>query len=285
MLSVIKRLPPIRQLAEIRADIRALRSLGATHAGLAGDILRTQLLQSARYADPRHLNHYEGQVFSQNGEDGIISEIFSRIGTTNKRCVEVGVGDGMESNTTYLVQRGWSAQWFDCEGPHLASVRRTFAQPIADGRLRVTAGWLTRENAAGLLHAAGVPTTFDLLSLDVDRNTSFLWRGLSAYRPRVVVIEYNSSIPPHDEWEVDYAPDKTWFYTNYFGASLKSLELYGASVGYALVGCDLTGINAFFVLRDEAERHFLGPFTAEQFYEPPRLYLVRRRGHPPLFHD
>ena len=37
-----------------------------------------------RYADPRRLQRYAFQVCSQNGEDGIIREIFRRLGTTDR---------------------------------------------------------------------------------------------------------------------------------------------------------------------------------------------------------
>ena len=61
--------------------------------------------------------------------------------------------------------------------------------------------------------------------------------------------------------------------------SLKALELLGRERGYSLVGCDLTGINAFFVRNDLLGDHFLEPFTAENHYECPRYYLTMRFGH------
>ena len=38
-------------------------------------------------------------MFSQGDEDGIIHEIFNRIGTANRRFLEIGAGDGLENNT------------------------------------------------------------------------------------------------------------------------------------------------------------------------------------------
>ena len=55
-----------------------------------------------------NLNLFEQKYYSQNGEDGIITAIFNKIGTTNKFCVEFGVEDGLECNTRYLIEkRGW----------------------------------------------------------------------------------------------------------------------------------------------------------------------------------
>ncbi len=45
---------------------------------------------------------YEDRIYSQYGEDGVIHEIFKRIGTTNKYYVEFGVEDGFECNARLL---------------------------------------------------------------------------------------------------------------------------------------------------------------------------------------
>ncbi|MDF2681160.1 MAG: hypothetical protein K0R47_2350, partial [Brevibacillus sp.] len=48
------------------------------------------------------LHFYEKQIFSQNGEDGMIEELFSRVQTTNKLFVEFGVSTGLECMTRNL---------------------------------------------------------------------------------------------------------------------------------------------------------------------------------------
>ena len=144
---------------------------------------------------------------------------------------------------------------------------------------------VTAENVSAILAELKVPAEFDLLSLDVDRNTYFLWRALKNFRPRVVVIEYNSSFPPDQEWTVEYNASLTYNCTSYMGASLKAYERLGSEMGYALVGCELSGINAFFVRRDLCADKFAEPFTAENHYEPPRYFLLRRDGHPRCFTD
>ena len=80
-----------------------------------------QLKNSPKYADSRHLIHFEGQVYSQNGEDGIISEIFNRIGTTTQYFVEIGTSTGLENNTALLLLEGWNGLWI--EGNDEANLR------------------------------------------------------------------------------------------------------------------------------------------------------------------
>jgi hypothetical protein len=243
------------------------------------------LLASTRYADPKRLARYEHQVFSQNGEDGIIDEIFRRIGTGERYFVEVGVGNGLQNNTAYLLWRNWSGLWVDGNHAQLQQAQQHFKEVIDAGRLRIVASMVSGRNIAELLGRVSIPSEFDLLSLDIDRNTWFLWQALKGLRPRVVIVEYNSTVPPSHEWCVTDVPDAIWNGSHYFGASLKAFEQLGTQLGYSLVGCDTVGANAFFVRNDLVGEHFASPFTAENHYEPPRYYLVRQAGHPPKFSD
>ena len=52
------------------------------------------ILSDPKHQDPKKLNQYEYKVSSQNGEDGIIAEIFRRIGTKNRYFVEFGAASG-----------------------------------------------------------------------------------------------------------------------------------------------------------------------------------------------
>jgi hypothetical protein len=246
---------------------------------LQREVMVATLLEGPRYADPRHLCLFEGQVYSQHGEDGILSEILRRIGETDRRFVEIGAGDGMENNTLYRLSLGWSGHWFEGDPANIERIRKTLGAEIADKRLHVVQALMTAENVAGLMVEHGVPKAFDVLSIDIDYNTSHLWRALKDLTPRVVIVEYNASIPRDDDWEVEYRADAVWDHSLYFGASLKRLELLGQSLGYALVACDLSGTNAFFVRADLVDHQFVGPFHATAMYEPPRYYLVGSSGH------
>lgn len=242
---------------------------------LQKDLIVATLLDGERYCDPRHLCRFEAQVYSQHGEDGIISEILCRIGETNRVFVEIGSGNGNENNTRYRLTQGWSGVWFDA---HKENIRRSRSM-APDARLRPVHARVTAENAADLMRRHAVPAVFELLSLDIDRNTSHVWRALGHLAPRIVVVEYNASIPRDDQWEVDYQADAEWDGSLHFGASLRTLQALGESLGYVLVACELSGTNAFFVRRELVDDQFVGPFTARALYEPPRYYLLGRPGY------
>jgi hypothetical protein len=205
----------------------------------------------------------------------MINEIFRRIGVTNKVFVELGVGDGTQNNTAFLLASGWTGYWIDGD----PSFRPMLDRPDLKGALKGVVSFITRANVEFLLEQLAVPKSFDLLSIDVDQNTYYIWDAIQQYKPRAVVVEYNAAIPAAINWRVVYDEHRSWDATQNFGASLKAFEKLGEKLGYSLVGCDVTGANAFFVQSKLLENHFEPPFTAEQHYQPPRYVLSSRTSH------
>jgi hypothetical protein len=274
--NLYRRLPVLRELIALRESLAEVRSQIA--AARIAEIVRLdlELAQHSRYGDPLRLPRYALQINSQNGEDGIIHEIFRRIGTSNRIFAEVGVGDGAENNTAFLLSQGWSGFWIDAEDHFIQPLER---QPTAQRNVRWLVSPVHRENIAELFQRLKVPREFDLLSLDIDQNTYYAWEGLRDYRPRAVVVEYNAALPADVDWKVAYDPQRRWDDTQNFGASLKAFELLGRQLGYSLVGCEFIGSNAFFVRNDLVGTHFAAPFTSENHHEPPRYPFSDRRIH------
>jgi hypothetical protein len=213
------------------------------------------------------LNRYEAKHCSQNGEDGIIAAILRRVGTTNKFCVEFGVGEGRECNTACLVRKGWSFLWMDAlEGA---------TEPIKGE-------YITAENINQLFRKYDVPMAFDLLSIDIDYNTYWVWRAIEGFSPRIAVIEYNASFLPTESVAVAYDPHGVWDGTNYFGASLLALTKLAAEKGYTLIACDNRGVNAFFV-RNDLKDSFVLRGIDEIYRRPGYGKVVNRKhtGYPP----
>jgi hypothetical protein len=242
--------------------------------------IQQNLHSNSKYNDPKKLNRYEYQAYSQYGEDGILQEIFKRIGTTNRFFIEFGVENGLECNSMLLLLSGWQGLWIEAKNEHVESIRKNFSEKINNGQLRITNGFITAENIERLFSESMVPSEPDLLSIDIDRNDYHVWKAIVNYKPRVVSIEYNAVLPPGVEYVVEYQADRDWDGSSHFGASLTSLQLLGEQKGYNLVGCNFSGVNAFFVRTDLVKDLFSAPFTAANHYEPPRYFLYKKEGHP-----
>lgn len=237
-------------------------------ASAASELVKQSLLSQPRYRDPKRLTPYEAKVFSENGEDGIIAEIFQRIGTTNRYFTEFGSSDGMENNTVLLLRQGWHGLWMDTDRDAVRTAEGYFKREVESKQLQIVRAFITSENIQDLFRKAGVPAEFDLLSIDIDRNDYYVWEAIREFRPRAVVIEYNAIFPPTVDWVVEYDANAMFDRTSRFGASLAAVERLGRTKGYSLVGCNLTGLNAFFVRNDLVGDKFAAPYTAANHYEP-----------------
>lgn len=265
----------IQQLLQITQATWNL-SLAARQMELAR--LWADEISKPRHADPKRLLRCGFKVYSQSDEDGIIQEIFRRIGTTNRKFVEFGVESGLECNTVKLLIEGWSGLWIEASAPYISAIQKSLRSFIDEGRLKVVESLVTAENINALISAAQLRGEIDLLSIDIDNNDYWVWSAIDAIQPRVVVIEYNPTLRPPLSLVVPYRPDAQWDGTNYFGASLEALVRLARSKGYRIVGCSISGGNAFFVRNDLGLDLFLDPATAEEHYEPARYYFAMLNG-------
>jgi hypothetical protein len=239
-------------------------------------------LAKPRHADPKRLLRYGFKVYSQCEEDGIIQEIFKRIGVTNRTFVEFGVQIGIECNTAKLLIEGWNGLWLEGRKSFVKKIQTSHQSFIEKRHLTVHQAFVSAENINSLIEKGGLSGEIDLLSIDIDNNDYWVWKAISVINPRLVVIEYNATLAPPLSLVVPYDPGREATWTNYFGASLEALVRLGRSKGYRLVGCNFSGSNAFFVRNDLAGDLFLDPPTAEEHYEPPRYFFgYLKSGHPP----
>jgi hypothetical protein len=223
-------------------------------------------------------NDYEKQVRSQNGEDGILVELFSRLQIYRGFFVEFGVQDGAQCNAAHLaLDRQWAGVMIEGNPDYAPALQQRYGGTAT----RVVSAFVTAENIAGLFAAASVPQDFELLSIDIDGNDYWVWRALRSFSPKVVVIEYNAAHPPPERWVMRYDPAHAWDGTSYYGASLESLTALGDELGYGLLGTDKNGVNAFFLRRDLLERAGFAAVSPKRGYHAPGFIGSRGGvGHP-----
>ena len=235
--------------------------------------------------NPLCLEGYGFQVYSQNDEDGIIEEIFDRIGTDSKIFVEFGVGNGLENNSHYLLHKGWEGLWIEGGESACREIAIRFRPAIKNGQLTVYNQFITKDNIDTMISGFVDGRNVDFLSIDIDGNDYYVWDAIRSISPRVVCIEYNGKFPPNHVWSQAYNENHVWDGSDWHGASLKALEKLGREKGYTLVGTNLTGVNAFFVRDDLVGDHFFGEGKAEELFNPMWNLMVNfRMGHPARYY-
>lgn len=123
-----------------------LKFSGVIEGGSCWDELTRERMQ-----DPKSLEAYGYKVYSQNDEDGIIHEIFRRIGATNKTFIEFGVQNGLECNSHLLLFYGWNGLWIEGSDEYCKEIRMKFRPVIDNGQLQIMNSFVTRENINKLL--------------------------------------------------------------------------------------------------------------------------------------
>lgn len=227
-------------------------------------------------AEPGDLTRFERQVFSQNGEDGVVAEVLRRVGAPARWFVEFGAGWGYEGICVALADvLGWSGCFLECDDVAYGELERKYGP---EPRVRTVRAIVDARNVEELFAAAEVPEEPDVLSIDIDGNDWWIWRAITAYRPRLVVIEYNGNLDTRSQLVKPYDPGASWDFTCWFGASLGAYERLAEAKGYTLVHTDLRGVNAFF-LRDDLLPAF-GPVAAPRRVANYDLSGARMPGDP-----
>jgi hypothetical protein len=206
----------------------------------------------------------------------VIDNIFKLIGTTNKFCVEFGVYNGMDDNTTRLIH------WHQWQGLYIECDDKQYDQIVANCSrfpVKVIKSFITAENINELFAQGDVPQDLDFLSIDVDGMDYWLWKSLT-YRPRVVFIEYNGLRVPPELAVQEYNPTNVWNHSRWFGASLQSLVNLGKEKGYELFGCDAQGANAYFIVKEEFDKLGIEDNSIEKIFVHANYGVEADGGHP-----
>jgi hypothetical protein len=223
------------------------------------------------------------KVYSQNDEDGIIEDILARVAAVTpieKTFIEIGCGNGLENNSHYLLLKGFRGCWIDGDTQNIEFIRSTLGG-LDFPQLQVRQQFVNRSNIseiiAGQVAFLGTAEP-DFVSLDIDGNDlAILQEVLRRLAPKVLCVEYNPKFPPPTALGIAYNPSHTWAHDDYYGASLQAF--CDSLLDYRLVGCNLCGVNAFFV-RKGLDSGFADASVAE-LYQPFREQLTCPvSGHP-----
>ena len=144
-----------------------------------------------------NLQSYKENVFSQNGEDGIIKYVFDKLAIKNGTLVEYGAWDGKTlSNTYYHFKQNPDYNLIMIEGDKFkfnelvnnfkeyknVTCINAYVSHMADNA----------NNLNNLLHNK-IHHEFQLLSIDIDGLDLETWKALDKekFKPKIVIIEFN----------------------------------------------------------------------------------------------
>ncbi len=174
----------------------------------------------------------------------------------NNRFIEFGVENFREANCRFLLQhRNWRGLVLDGSEEHMSALRRE--QLFWRHDLAVRTAFITRENINDLIADEGFAGPLGILSIDLDGIDYWVWETIECVQPAIVICEYNPIMGDMLPISIPYDPAFRRFDADcsglYFGCSIAALRHLAERKGYAFVGTNSNGINAFFVRNELAE--------------------------------
>ena len=174
----------------------------------------------------KNIQDYEFKIFSQWGEDGIIQKIIDSIEIKNKTFIEFGVGDFFVSNCRFLMMHdNWSGFVIDSSEKTIEVLKKAYF--YWKYNLKLINAFIYKENINNLLLKSEFDFDLGLLSIDIDGNDYYILEAINQYKPRILVVEYNSLFGSKRNISIPYIADfnrtKAHYSNLYFGASLRAI--------------------------------------------------------------
>jgi hypothetical protein len=203
-------------------------------------------------------------VFSQNGEDGVIDRIFEVVPPTSRTCCEFGAWDGIHlSNTRNLLRHGWGGIQIEGDSVRFKELVATYAgrpDVVCVNRFVASDG---PDSLRSIVTAAETGAQLDLLSIDIDGDDFYIFSSLGEWpapeRPRLVVVEISAGHSP----EAGEAVPRALAAEN-IGQPIRLFCDQADRLGYRLIA--YTG-NGFFLRNDAGGTEELPTLTPEIAYD------------------
>jgi len=253
-------------LSNLTKEVKKLKNLNGTL--LIRNLVSGGILE--------RISDAEFSVNSQFGEDGIIQYLIRQVPGVPNSFIEFGVEDYTEANTRFLLENdNWRGLILDCDSAAMKAIKKDDVFWRHD--LTAVGAFVNCENINKLFAEHGFVDEVGILSIDIDGNDYWVWESIDVVRPSIVIIEYNSTFGPEFKVTIPYDPcfsrRESHSSMLYWGCSLNALCDLAGRKGYSLVGCESSGINAFFVRSDRLGT--LRPLSSSEAYVKSRIRQSR----------
>jgi hypothetical protein len=262
-------------------------------------------------------SQYGFRAFSQTNEDGILLYIFTLIGTTNKKVIEIGVNcDNSNVNipesisANLITYHGWQGLLIDAGENstgqilhhfHLNksttynffNVQKNKANPNSSlFSPIIRKNYVTCENVNDLITENNFSGEVDLLSVDIDSFDYHVFDKISACNPRVFILETDGGkidyetavvVKYKSENDVDYKQHLELIH-KYLSSGFSGTMSLAAAVkiakkrGCRLVAVSSGGWNAFFVRNDIGKKIFPEISIENAYKKIPQIYSLKERA-------
>ena len=134
-----------------------------------------------------NLNDLDYQIFSQNGEDGILDFLINRLGIKIPKFVEIGIGDYSECNSRFIYEK-YSPKGLvvDC----IKDLEKKVSKNVNlwKGQLEVIEKKVNSKNIFDIINSKNFFDKLDIFSIDVDGIDYWIIKELPKNFSKIAVI-------------------------------------------------------------------------------------------------
>ena len=233
---------------------------------------RAAATAAARNIDPTHPLTWEFSGFSQHGEDGIVDYLCSRMTTRNRYFVEIGAADGLQNCSAWLaLARRYGGVMVE-GNPNLSRYCTNVLREAKCHNIVAVNQLVQQENIETLMKLCP-HTDPDVFVIDIDGIDYYVLERVLAlgFRPKLIVVEYNSVFGPEQAVTVPYDARFSRHTAHpsllYYGASIAAWRILMAGAGYVFVTVESNGTNAFFVQPEAFPADFVSALQGLAFLD------------------
>lgn len=253
-----------------KRTLNYLRNMN-THQRVNIALVRAGLAINLRDICTKSPQTWEFSGFSQNGEDGILDYLTSKLKSSNRYFVEIGSSDGIENNTAWFaIAKKYSGMMV--EGDSKLSERSKQNMTQFNLGIKSENIFINQENIEQFINLLSYNNP-DIFSLDIDGNDYYIMESLfeKNLRPKICIVEYNSAFGPDKFLTIPYKSDFNFMKEHasglYYGVSILAWKKLFLEKGYKFVTVDSRGVNAIFIDPHYFEPNFIDNLSGCDFNE------------------
>jgi hypothetical protein len=155
---------------------------------------------SYKYNLPKNTYHqFCKNIYSQNGEDGIIEQLIKELEIKNGSFCEFGASDGIISSNTFNLIKNHNFSGIAIESDTdkynkcLENYKSFDNVTVFNGMVLYNS---SQYNLDKWLEKGKLDVDFDILSIDIDRDDYYVWDNMKIYNPKIIIFEVNSYRDP-----------------------------------------------------------------------------------------
>jgi len=255
MKSLFNKLSSVLKLSSSMRSLENMVKANRVHLEDQKILLAKSLINhNNSIAQINSLKDVEFKVFSQWGDDGIIQYLINKLDIDEKIFIEFGVEDYREANTRFLlINDNWAGLVMDGSSENVDYIKKD--DIFWKYQLTAKNEFIESENINKLISSEGISGEIGILHIDIDGNDYWIWKAIDNISPVIVIVEYNSIFGCKRPITIPY--NKNFYRTDahpsnlYYGTSILALCDLADLKGYAFVGCNSNGNNAYFVRNDK----------------------------------